>query len=249
MSAPLGLAAALTLIASPAIAGDRQLTTVWMIEEAPVSPEEREVVREDFVIRQRLMPVGVAQLTAVDLPSGIDASLSAAQLVEIRTPNALVFCDPEIRSQKPIGHAQSCFVDADRDGRFEAMFLTSSVTKGLLTIQGNRPKNPKAITPIPYKRLLPEDFKAEYFVGVQYRGNANPAHNHVFEINFGTQGKMGALSDRFIIKRSEIPGSRTPFGGQFTILSENQTGIKIRVDRPFPSQPFGIVQTTTYRIY
>lgn len=249
MIALRGLAPALALVASPAMASDRQLTTVWMIEEAPASSEEREVMREDFVIQQRLMPFGVAQLTATDMPSGIDASLSAAQLVEIRAANALVFCDPEIRSQKLIGHAQPCFVDADRDGRFEAMFLTSSVTKGLLTIQGNRPKKPKAITPLSYKRLPPEDFKAEYLVGVQYRGNANPAGNHVFEINFGTRDKMGALSDRFVVKRSKIPGSRTPFGGQFTILSESQAGIKIRIDRPFPSQPFGVVQTTTYRIY
>ena len=245
----LATVALLVSVGKPAEASDRRLMTEWTIADEQSSPAERELTREDFVIKQRLMPTGVAQFMDQSAVSAIEPALATSQLVELKSNGAIVFCDPEIRGQKMLGHAQPCFVDADSDGRFESMFLTSSVTKGLLTVQGNRPKSPKAISPIAYRRIPIDDFKPQYFVGIQYRGNANISGNHIFEINYGSAGKMGSLTERFLIKKNEIPGIRTPFGGQFTLLSESAGGIRIRVDKPFPKQTFGIVQTTTYHIY
>ena len=241
--------ALLVLAGAPVDASDRNLATVWTIADDLSLPVERDLLREDFVIKQRLMPTGVAQFVDQGAASAIDPALASAQLVELKSTGVVVFCDPEIRGQKAIGHAQPCFVDTDSDGRFESMFFTSSVTKGLLTVQGNRPKNSKPILPIAYRQTPIEDFKPQYFVGIQYRGNANIFGNHIFEINYGSKEKMGSLTERFLVKKNEIPAMRTPFGGKFTLLSEFAGGIRIRVDKPFPKQHFGIVQTTTYRVY
>jgi hypothetical protein len=242
-SLPLSLI--LLVCASPAAAADRNLVTMWMVGESLVSAETRLVKRGDFILQHRLLPMGLVELTS----AGAEDLLPGKQLVEIRAGDAAVFCDPAIKGQKLIGHAQPCLVDADRDGTFEGMFLTTSVTKGMLTIQGKRPKDPRPIAPIAYRRVDPTAFKEALFVGLQYRGNANPVGNHVFEVNYGTAEKMGSLSSRITRKGDPLPAPVQFMGAQFTILSGAAEGIRVQIDRPLPSQPFGVLQTTTYRFY
>ena len=129
------------------------------------------------------------------------------------------------------------------------MFLTTSTTKGILTIQGNRPKTPRAIAPVTYQRLDVTAFALSLFVGVQYRGNANPAGNHVFQINYGSDTSVGSLTDRFVVGKTTLPASQTPFGAQFDLLAQIPEGIKVRVTRTIPPQPFGVLKTTIYRFY
>jgi len=243
------LIAALFVLSSPAVAADRFFMTVWMIDDRDPLPGTRELRPGDFVFKQRLLPAGLAQLAPGVSSQGIPGLEDGTQLVELQSRDALVFCDPVIRPKKLVGHAQTCLVDADRDGRFEGLFLTSSVTKGILTIQGKRPKTAKAIAPIAYRRLDPTEFNEDLFVGLQYRGNANLVGNHVFEIRFGSAEEMGSLTRRLLHKKGDIPGSKEVMGGRFTILGSTPQGIDVRLDRPFPRQPFGVVQTTTYRVY
>ena len=233
---------------APSAAADRMLNTVWRVGESLVPAGEREVGRLDYALKHRLLPMGLAELTAgsADPGQGLGAG---TQLVEIQSAAALVFCDAGIRGQKLVGHAQPCLVDADRDGRFESLFWTTSVTKGMLTIQGKLPKKPKPIGPLPYRRLDPGQFKDALFVGLQYRGDANIFGNHVFEVKYGSDEKTGSLTERILHKKANIPGSTDFLGGRFTILSAGADAIRVRVDRPIPDQPFAVFQTTTYRIY
>lgn len=233
------------------LAQDRSLNTVWMIEGSADIPKEMELKPRDYVFRQRLLPTAVAQTEGVGEGAPIAGVTDKTQLVEVKSLGVAVFCDPLVRAQKLIGHAQPCFVDADNDGRFEALFMTSSVTEGLLNIQGNRPKKPRAITPVTYKRLAADKFERQLFFGIQYRGNANVVSSHVFEYNFGDIGaaEKDAITNRFVVKRDELPVKRDVMGGSFTILSESTDGIVVRIDKPLPSQPFGVFQTTTYRFY
>ena len=242
------LALALLAVSSSATAAGRQLTTVWMVGDSLVADGTRDVARLDHVLKHRLLPAGLAELTSgsADASQGLAAG---TQLVEIQSAGALVFCDPGIRGQKLVGHAQPCLVDADKDGSFEGVFWTTSVTKGMLTVQGKMPKKPKAIGPLSYRRLDPGQFKGELFVGLQYRGDANLFSNQVFEVKYGSEEKTGSLTERIVHKKSNIPGSTEFMGGRFTILSATPTGIRIRLEQPVPAQPFGVFQTTTYRIY
>ncbi|MFK4792758.1 hypothetical protein [Sphingobium sp. ZW T5_29] len=240
------LAAAAAAVSVPAWAGDRALHHVWTIQEDPTLRGERTLAREDYVLKQRLLPTGLAALSSDLQEFGLTAG---SQLVEVRSPGALVFCDPVPRAQKLVGHSQPCLVDADSDGRFEGLFLTSSVTKGILTVAGSRPKAPRAIGPIAYRRLEVVAFELQLFVGVQYRGNANAAGNHVFQINYGSDASIGSLTSRFVVGKATFPATRTAFGAQFDLLSQTPDGIQVRVSRTIPTQPFGVVKTTTYTIY
>lgn len=244
----LCLSLALLACTASAAAADRMVTTVWMVGESLVPAGERDVARLDYVLKHRLLPLGLAELTAgsSDAGHGLEAG---RQLVEIQSSAALVFCDAGIRGQKLVGHAQPCLIDADRDGRFESLFWTSSVTKGMLTIQGKLPKKPKPIGPLAYRRVDPGEFEGALFVGLQYRGDANLFGNQVFEVKYGSEDKTGSLTERVLHKKGNIPGSTVFLGGRFTILAASADGIRVRVDQPIPAQAFGVFQTTTYRIY
>lgn len=236
--------------ASSADAGDRQMTTEWLVKEDTSLIGERDIKREDYVFKQQLLPTALVELVADQSPVLPGGLTNGAQLIEIKTANAIIYCDPNIRAQKAIGHAQPCLVDTDADGKFDGMFLTTSVTKGLLTVQGNRPKTPKVIAPLAYRKIPSESFAFKLFVGIQYRGNANPVGNHIFQINYGDDTKVGSLTERLVVAKKDIPGaSRQWFGGAVTVVSETPTGVRVRVEKVLPSQSFGVVQTTTYRIY
>ena len=227
-------------------ASDRSLQSVWTIQEDPALLGERTLAREDYVLKQRLLPTGLVALSSDLEEAGLTVG---SQLIEVRSPGALVFCDPVPRAEKLVGHAQPCLVDADNDGRFEGLFLTSSVTKGILTIEGNRPKAPRAIVPIAYQRLDVAEFGLPLFVGVQYRGNANPVGNHVFQINYGSDTSVGSLTDRFVVTKATLPASQTPFGAQFDLLAQSPAGIQVRVSKTIPAQPFAVMKITTYKAY
>lgn len=230
----------------PAWAGDRSLQTIWTIQEDPALLGERTVAREDYVLKQRLLPTGLVALSSDLEEAGLPAG---SQLIEVRSPGALVFCDPVSRAQKLVGHAQPCLIDADKDGRFEGLFFTTSVTKGILTIEGNRPKTPRVIAPVAYQRLDATAFALPLFVGVQYRGNANPVGNHVFRIDYGSDTSVGSLTERFMVGKAALPASQTPFGAQFDVLAQSPSGIQVRVTKTMPAQPFAVMKITTYRIY
>jgi hypothetical protein len=240
------LAALTAALSVPALAGDRSVQNVWTIQEDPSFLGERTLGREDYVLKQRLIPSGLAALASNVDEAGL---VVGSQLIEVRSRDTVVFCDPVLRAQKMLGHAQPCLVDADNDGRFEGLFFTTSATKGILTIEGNRPKTPRAIVPVPYKRLDVTAFNIPLFVGVQYRGNSNPVGNHVFQINYGSDASVGSLTERFVVGKANLPATRMPFGAEFSLLSGTSEGIQVRVIKAIPTQPFTIMKTTSYRIY
>jgi hypothetical protein len=241
-------ALALLLIGLSSQAGaQRGVMTVWNVEAVEARPEPFQIGPSDYVIRQRLLPMGLAELTGA--APGLTGLTSGKQLIELQGGGAAIFCDPVVRAKKFFGHAQLCLMDEDGDGRFEAYFEAGSVTKGIVTIQGSRPKRPTALEAVAYRRIDPRQFAQQLFLGVQYRGNANVFGNFVFEIRYGSEGEMGSLTRRILHKKANVPGSTDVLGGRFSILEAVSGGIRVRIDAPLPPQPFGILQTTTYHIY
>jgi hypothetical protein len=235
--------------ASPAMAADRELLTLWKVDVGTAEPTELEVGPGDFVIKQRLLPTGLVELGPEAGRAGIEGIAEGKQLVEVRSAGAAVYCDPVLRAQKLIGHAQPCFVDADFDGRFEGLFRTTSVTKGILTVQGQRPKTPKSIPPISYRQVDPATFGQKLFVGIEYGGGSVLGANYVFSVSYGSTQQTGSLTGEIVHKKEDVPGVQNAMGGRFTILAATPRGLRVRVDQPIPSDTFSVVQTTTYRIY
>jgi hypothetical protein len=233
--------------ATAASAESRAMHTIWMIQPAPAPTEERALASGEFVLKQRLLPSGLAEIepaagesAAADLPAG-------AQLIEVQTSGAKVFCSARVAKQKLIGHAQICLVDSDMDNRFEGMFRTSSATKGLVTISGSRPKRPKAIQPIPYRMVDPSQMEEEFYVAIERRNYFNIYSSESFMIAFGREGEWDRITAPIQFRSAELPKELTVLGARFTALSEAGGKMIVRVDAPMPPQPFGVLKTTTYR--
>lgn len=243
----LGAAFALTAIV-PAAAQDRAMSTAWFIQPTPVPEGERDLAGGEFVLKQRLLPMGLAELSA-PLSLGKESLPVGSQLIEVKTDGARIYCQPRIARQKLLGHAQLCLVDGDSDGRFDGQFRTTSQTKGLLTIGGNRPKSPKAITPVAYAQVDPATLRDEYFVAIERRNFFNIYSLESFMIAFGRDGELERITAPVNFKSAEMPKDVEILGARFTALSEAAGKMKVRMHTAMPPQPFGVVKTTSYSFY
>lgn len=241
-----GLAMAL-LVSGPAVADPRDLASLYVIQPGDVPAGTRELSSGDYVVKQRLLPTGLAELAEpVTLKPGATVP-AGTQLVEVQAEAAAVRCVAERAAQKMIGHAQPCFVDADRDGRFESWFSTSSTTKGILTITGRVPKQPTMLdTPVAYRTIDPALHKPELFVGIQRRNYFNIYGRENFMIVFGHEGETSELTTPQWVKSAQMPKELGIMGARFTALSETAGKMQVRVDAAMPKQPFGVTVTTTY---
>jgi hypothetical protein len=242
-----------SLIASSTSAlasSDREMSVVWNIQPSPASSGERRISGEGWILKQRLVPTGLAELRGsipvsafgVELPTG-------TQFIEVSTKGATVFCEPRIRPQKLIGHAQICLTDYDQDGAFEGFFKTSSETKGLLSLQGNRPKTPMAMTPIAYERLDPAKMSDEFFVAIERNNGVNLYGNETFAIAFGIEGQVERLTARITIKEAEMPREVRVLGAMFTAISKASGNLQVKVVQTMPLQPFSVIKTKQYHFY
>lgn len=243
------LAAGLALAAgTPATAQDRTMSSVWLIQPTPAPEGERDLAGGEFVLKQRLLPTGLAELPA-SLSLGKETLPAGSQLIEVTTDGARVYCQPRIAKKKLLGHAQLCLVDSDSDGRFDGQFHTTSETKGLLTIGGNRPKSPKAIAPTAYAQVDPATMRDEYFVAIERRNFFNIYSLESFMIAFGRDGELDRITAPVNFKSTDMPKDVEILGARFTALSEVAGKMKIRVRAAMPKQPFGVVKTTSYSFY
>lgn len=247
MRYPIALALVLTT-ASAVNAQSRDLQTIWIVQPGVVPAGERDLAGGEFVIKQRLLPTGLAQLEGDVAAKGAFIP-SGTQLIQVRSPDVKVYCPAEVAQQKLIGHAHVCLIDSDGDNQFDSLFKTTSQTKGLLVVAGNRPKNPEPIIAVPYRTLEPAAMRDEYFVAIERRNYFNIYGRESFMIAFGREGALERLTSPLSFKSSELPKTMTIMGAQFEALSETDGKLKVRVLTAMPPQPFGIVKTTTYRFY
>lgn len=237
------------LSAAPAGAQSRDLSTLWVIVPSAPPAGERTLAGGEFVLKQRLLPLGLAELAA-DATLGAATLPAGTQLIEAQTEGAKVFCASEVAKQKLIGAAfQPCLVDEDGDGDFEGWFSGVSQTKGLLTLAGRRPKKPKLLGETRYTVVPPTTMRDVYFVAIERRNFFNIYSRESFMIAFGHEGQIERLTTPASFKSAEMPKELTVMGARFTALREADGKMTVRVDRAMPAQPFGVVKTTTVRFY
>ena len=236
------------LAASTAQAQSRSMQTIWMIQPGAGLEGERDLAAGDFVVKQRLLPMGLSELESDVVVKGVTLT-AGTQLVEVQSPGAKVYCPATVAKQKLIGMAQLCLVDGDRDGRFEGWFKTQSQTKGLLTIGGSRPKTPTAIAPVAYREIEPVKMKDEYFVAIERRNYFNIYSRESFMIVFGRDGEVDRLTSPISFTSSEMPKDLTVLGARFTAISEADGKMRVKILSGMPVQPFGVIKTTTYSFH
>lgn len=228
----------------------RAMRTEWIIQ--PTVPPSGELVLSagEWVLKQRLLPIGLSEIPdGLMIPqAGINVPADR-QLVEITSPDVVIFCEANIAPQKLIGHAQLCLVDYDKDGAFEGFFRTTSITKGLLNIQGNRPKSAKAIPPTRYKRVDPASMRDEFFVAIERRNFFNLLDLEPFSITFGRTGDLDRLTTGISVKSNEMPKELNFLGSSFTAIAEKDGKLRVNVLKSMPKQPFDVIEIKTYNFY
>jgi hypothetical protein len=244
--AAVALGAACLGAPGPAAAQSRRLISFWVIEPAPHPAGIRHLAGKDEVLRQRLLPAGLAELARAWSDPEVGELAAGMQLIEASTDAGAVYCEGDIREADSRGLL--CFLDSDRDGRFESRFKTSSSTPALVMLSGKMPKAPRPLAePLEYRTVSPKTSRIPAFVAIERRNYFNIYSRENFTIAFGTGDEKKRITAPAGFKSADMPKEMTLLGARFTALSETDGKMAIEVHQGMPAQPFAVMSTTTYR--
>jgi hypothetical protein len=234
-------------------------STKWIVADSldtPTgAPRTIKVRSGDVFLRHRLLPKAAAILDA-DLKdeAGKTILTKGSQMFALEVEGVDIFCDANQKSPSAMtallvggGFKNVCGVDSDRDGRFDSYFSARSLIKGLPSIEGKLPKVAKKSNNVVYRRVEPSTMTAQYFVGIEFEGKPLLYDRRNFRITFGEGNNHKSLSDWSYLKGGSYPQSMELLDSKFTLVSEKDGTLEIKIDREMPSQPFGVVMTVTYR--
>lgn len=245
-----GLLAASLSLADAAHAQDDsiQLFTAWQIEPAAVPEAELDLAGGEFVLKQRLLPLGLARLEAALEEPALKLSLPAGtQLVAIGEPGKSAFCDATRYKKKANDTPFACLVDTDHDGKFDGYFKGLSYSGAIISLQGKQKiKKLKPLTPAAYREVAPTEFNQDLFVAIQRRNYFNIYGNESFMVVYGNAQHTEEITKPYTLKSAEMPKEMTLLGARFTALSETEGRMRVKVHSAMPAQPFSVYRTTTY---
>ena len=229
--------------------------TIWVVQPAEAPADTVEVGFGDLILKQQLLPVGLAQLTgAFQDETGKRAFGAGTQLFRVLS-DVPVYCVAGMREAKGFEKwlasgvtQQFCLVDSDSDGAFESYFEPISEVKGLPTIAGKRPKKIKPIAPVAYEKIDPARMEKPFWVGIQYYGKPLMKEARNFNVAFGSDTSKGSLTSFVATEGSNYPISQQLLGASFSILEAENGKLKVHVEQPMPRQPFGVVHSVSYRV-
>lgn len=243
--AAVALSAAALLPAGPAAAQSRRLASSWAIEPAPPPAGIRHLAGKDELLRQRLLPSGLAELARVWSDPDVGELPAGMQLVEASSDAGAVYCEGDVREGDSEGLL--CFLDADRDGRFESRFEAASSTPALAMFTG-RMKAPRPLAePLEYRIVDPKTSRIPAFVAIERRNYFNIYARENFMIVFGTGDEKKRITDPVHFKAADMPKTLTILGARFTALGETGGKLAVEVHEGMPAQPFAVISTVTYR--
>lgn len=246
LAAALALGLSCLLAPAPASAQSRRLSTFWIIEPAPHPVGVRHLGGKEEVLRQRLLPSGLAELARVWSDPEIGELPAGMQLIAASSDLGAVYCEGDIREGDSDGLL--CFLDSDRDGRFESRFRTVSSTPALVMLSGKTPKAPRPLAePLEYRVVDPKTSRIPAFVAIERRNYFNIYIRESFMIVFGTGDEKKRITAPIQFKSADMPKELTVLGARFTALSEADGKMAIEVHNGMPAQPFAVIKTVTYR--
>lgn len=257
------LVSALLACATPAAAAQReraeQMTTVWLIQPGEPS-QPRPVHRGDPILEQKLLPSGLATLDGAFDGGEVNRPFPAGtQLFQVLYRSAAVYC--AFQYKPPNGllalwsptttGTQLCFVDSERDGRFENYFVASNATPSLPGIYGPLPRSDKLkpLAPLAYSVAEPTAFGGDLTVSIVYTGKGLVNNVRRYAVFFGSKEKRARLTADKVSHGKDFPLKVEVMGASISILSGSGQDIVAQVDQPIPPQPFGVVRTVTTVYY
>lgn len=244
--AAAALGATSLVAVGPAAAQSRRLMSFWVIEPAPHPVGIRHLGGKDEVLRQRLLPSGLAELARVWSDPEVGELPAGMQLIEASSDLGAVYCEGDIREAGSGGPL--CFLDSDRDGRFDSRFKAASSTPALAMFTGKVPKAPKPLAePLEYRVVSPTTSRIPAFVAIERRNYFNIYSRENFMIAFGTGDEKKRITDPVHFKAADMPRELNILGARFTALSETDGKMAVEVHEGMPAQPFAVMSTVTYR--
>jgi hypothetical protein len=243
--AAAALAAACLVPAEPAAGQSRRLLSFWIVQPAPHPVGIRHLAGKDEVLRQRLVPSGLAELARVWSDPEVGELPAGMQLIKASSDAGEVYCEGDAREAGP---RLLCFLDSDKDGRFDSRFNTMSSTPALVMLLGKVPKAPKPLAaPLEYRVVDPATSRIPAFVAIERRNYFNIYSSETFMIVFGTGDEKKRITDPVHFKSADMPKELTILGARFTALSETDGKMAVEVHSGMPAQPFAVMSTVTYR--
>jgi len=243
----LGVILASTAAVRPVSAAEepsRHISTPWMIVPIRTMPGERALAGGDFVLKQRLLPMGLAELAA-PVTMGSNSFEAGTQFFKAKADGGAIYCRPYVPDRVLVG----CLLDRDSDGDFDEWFDVVSQTKGLPSVAQKYTKKRKPVSEIAYRKVPVTSMIDEYFVAIERRNYFNIYSRESFMIVFGREGATERLTDPVSFKSDEMPKQLTILGAVFTAVAERDGKMVVTVQRDMPLQPFSVVKTTSYRFY
>jgi hypothetical protein len=191
---------------------------------------------------QRLLPEGLVELSSDAPVAGLYAG---NQLVELYSETAVVACDARPHPSKLLGllspASQPCLIDEDRDGRFEGFFYVPYGTGALFYVLQDRPKKSKAIPPVAYRSLNPDQFALSLSLRLTYVGRGKIRPRYVFDTRFGSEKRYDRITNSYTIDYSAVGTEQSFMGAKFRILDETPAGLHVEVFNAIPRQSFGLL--------
>lgn len=234
------------------------IETAWIVQADEAQVGERAVRDGEYVIRHRLLPPSLIELSedAIDAKSGKVLAGAGDQLFGLLTRGAPVFCVSGVPKQSLArslllgsGNLQRCLIDADADGRLDGSFNAGNAIPGLPNFSRNRPKKPKAVSGGRYLPIDPALHHENYFVAVRYEGRAATLGKGAlpsFTIRFGTDGNVGSLTRTEMPEDANLPFDMSILQARFSVMAREGETVRVNVRQAMPEQRFGVIQTVRY---
>lgn len=243
--------------ASAGSAAPRQgVNLVWSIAPAENADLTEHTVKDgEIVLRQKLVPLGLAILGGdVIEPSGNKlVAKRGGQLVEAGFADGRAFCALDtVRIDKsgvevPNNRGVTlCFVDRERDGRFDMTFEAAGAGGGTgVIIQGTLPKTPQ-IVDMPYEEHPVSELRGDFWVGIRYEQYFNIYGNRMLMTDIGGRGVTMPLTSFATFKSKGVyPQKVSVLGANITLIAPEEKGTRLRVENAMPTQPFALYTYTT----
>jgi hypothetical protein len=250
------LVSSLTAVPAAAVAAGRDIDTVWVIKSVEAPSGVRSVRSGENVLKQPLVPEGLVVLSsaAITTKNGKTTIPTGSRLIKARA-DVPVYCDvnahkagaAEMLLIGSITERTACLIDTNSDGAFDGYFGNKVQFEGFPIARGKYPKTPDPIRPLPYQPADPGQLARDYQVAIQYQGGAAFSGKHLFRVTFEGPKDKSALTQWSAVPGKALPRSTEILGAQLTLIENSGPGIRLRIDRAMPEQPFEVVRALKYR--
>ncbi|NKJ03020.1 hypothetical protein [Novosphingobium sp. SG707] len=239
-------------------AASRSYQIIWAVNPIEQSMEEKTVEPGDVIARAKLVPPTLLALEGDAVgENGKTIIPHGSQMIALRA-DVLAACTFTFRPVDPLqgflfgnGQRFTCFVDQNRDGKFDSIFYVVSNKIGVPSSFGTIPRTLKPIVPVAYRRSNPSDgadfptllFKYSHqdkITGHSYFGICieNPStHKQTF-----FDGYSGVRSDK-------LPKKIGTMGVEAIATKKNGDKIELVVKSGFSSAEFAAEESVSLTFY